>query len=90
MHGANEIKKHSFFHGKINFVLIRNLTPPIKPKIEYPTDTCNFRSFPEEEDSSIEKDKVKEDEANNPFAEFTPISRPRSRTKMEEEKVSAT
>jgi len=41
-HGAADIKKHKFFDGKINFTLIRNITPPIIPKLSNPLDTSKF------------------------------------------------
>ena len=30
-HGAADIKEHPFFKGKVNWALIRNQKPPIKP-----------------------------------------------------------
>ena len=32
-HGATDIKEHPFFNEKINWGLLRNMTPPIIPKI---------------------------------------------------------
>jgi len=55
-HGAADIKEHPWFKGKINFALIRNLSPPILPKIP------NFRDMKPEEglgDSSDEEKKTK-------------------------------
>lgn len=39
--GADEIKKHPFFHG-INFNGLRRQKSPYKPKITHATDTSNF------------------------------------------------
>lgn len=39
--GADEIKKHSFFHG-INYNGLRRQKSPYKPKITHATDTSNF------------------------------------------------
>jgi len=87
--GAIDIKKHKFFEGKINFTLIRNVTPPIVPKIQHPLDTSNFRSLkdsedlkdPELEENQDKKQQEKEKERQegdptNPFKDFTPITRP--------------
>lgn len=32
-HGAADIKEHPFFKGKVNWALIRNQKPPIKPSL---------------------------------------------------------
>eukprot|EP01118_Nematostelium_gracile_P015934 TRINITY_DN6491_c0_g1_i1.p1 TRINITY_DN6491_c0_g1~~TRINITY_DN6491_c0_g1_i1.p1 ORF type:complete len:328 (-),score=70.25 TRINITY_DN6491_c0_g1_i1:54-1037(-) len=76
-HGANDIKKHKFFE-KINFTLIRNITPPIIPKITNPTDTSNFRNIVDDEElDAKEKPEVetKDPNTSNPFEGFTPITR---------------
>jgi len=78
-HGAPDIKKHSFFEGKVNFSLIRNDPPPIIPKMSSPTDTSNFREFKEEaEDSEVELGMSVED--NSMFKDFTPIEKNTERT----------
>ncbi len=41
MHGADEIKKHSFF-SNIHFETLRRQEAPYIPKIRYQTDTSNF------------------------------------------------
>lgn len=72
VHGSSDIKKHKFFDG-INFALIRNMTPPIIPKIDSPTDTSNFRTI---EDTGDDTDKEFTEDPLSPFKDFTPISRP--------------
>jgi len=75
-HGAADIKKHKFFE-KINFPLIRNMTPPIIPQISNPTDTSNFRNLHEKEED--EKESEFKEDPSSPFKDFTPISRPHDR-----------
>lgn len=80
--GASEIKAHKFFEGKINFNLIRNMTPPIVPKISSPTDTSNFRNF-ESENKKLEEELSQESEQDIPkskkkedaFKDFTSIEK---------------
>jgi protein-serine/threonine kinase len=88
VHGAADIKNHKFFEGKLNFNLIRNLSPPIIPALKGPTDTSNFRDFPEEkkeleeDNTHEEKDEEVEDKPQqstqqsainaSAFKEFTP------------------
>jgi len=74
-HGANDLKKQKFFE-KVNFTLIRNVTPPIIPKISHPLDTSNFRSIEDDEESGDTELKENEDPTTNPFKDFTPITRP--------------
>jgi len=81
-HGASEIKKHKFFQN-INFNLIRNMTPPIIPKVSGPTDTSNFKAFQmteEEVDDEIVSTKKSSasigSKEENPFIQFTPIAKP--------------
>eukprot|EP01117_Protostelium_nocturnum_P000627 TRINITY_DN1072_c0_g1_i1.p1 TRINITY_DN1072_c0_g1~~TRINITY_DN1072_c0_g1_i1.p1 ORF type:complete len:371 (+),score=111.80 TRINITY_DN1072_c0_g1_i1:177-1289(+) len=71
-HGATDLKKHKFFDGKINFALIRNLTPPMIPKITGPTDTSNFRALNDDEE---EEEQMREGE-QDAFKDFIPITRP--------------
>ncbi|KAL7722549.1 non-specific serine/threonine protein kinase [Entamoeba marina] len=47
--GATEIKSSPFFDG-FKFVLIRNMTPPIIPRLDNPTDTSYFYQFKTEDD----------------------------------------
>ncbi|ELP90527.1 serine/threonine protein kinase nrc-2, putative [Entamoeba invadens IP1] len=42
--GAPEIKQHDFF-ASIKFALIRNMTPPIVPKLMGPRDVSNFFQY---------------------------------------------
>jgi protein-serine/threonine kinase len=72
LHGSNDIKKHKFFDGKMNFALIRNLTAPIVPKIAHPTDVSNFRTIKDEQE---EEEQIRDNE-QDAFKDFTPISRP--------------
>eukprot|EP01114_Cavostelium_apophysatum_P020272 TRINITY_DN6751_c0_g1_i1.p1 TRINITY_DN6751_c0_g1~~TRINITY_DN6751_c0_g1_i1.p1 ORF type:complete len:444 (-),score=82.32 TRINITY_DN6751_c0_g1_i1:121-1452(-) len=77
-HGAIDIKNHRFF-DKINFSLIRNMTPPIIPHIESALDTSNFRNLKDEDAKETEIATSSPKETNskeNPFEEFTPISKP--------------
>jgi len=87
-HGAADVKKHKFFE-KLNFTLIRNIAPPMVPKISSPFDTSNFRNIQDsdeekphdpnsKEDSHPKSDNDKNDEngENGVFREFTPITRP--------------
>jgi protein-serine/threonine kinase len=76
--GPAEIKSNKFFEGKINFNLIRNMTPPIVPKIVSPTDTSNFRNF-ESENKKLEEELSQEEETSHhkskkedAFKDFTP------------------
>jgi len=73
--GAPDIKRHKFF-DKMNFVLIRNITPPIIPTTVTPEDTSNFRSFEEEAVEVKEKDQPEEDTGKkNLFKDFTPVTK---------------
>ncbi|PRP82843.1 serine/threonine protein kinase [Planoprotostelium fungivorum] len=69
-HGSTDIKKHKFFDGKINFTLIRNLHPPMIPKINGPEDTSNFRVI---KDDIPEDNTVRENE-QDAFKDFVPIN----------------
>jgi protein-serine/threonine kinase len=75
VHGAADIKKHKFFDGKINFTLIRNITPPMVPKLAHPLDTSNFRNIPDDEEDWDAPEQQNED-PTNAFKDFTPITRP--------------
>ncbi len=68
-HGAADIKKHNFFEGKINFTLIRNLNPPMIPKLSSPTDTVYFRDL--KDDSDEDSEELDSDD-NEYFKDFTP------------------
>jgi len=70
-HGSTDIKKHKFFEGKINFTLIRNLHPPMIPKLSGPTDTSYFRVI---KDDVPDDETVRENE-QDVFKDFIPISR---------------
>jgi len=72
--GATEIRKHKWFDGKLNFALIRNSIPPIKPNIAFPTDTSNFRTF--KEDNEEEGNAEQEPEVTTAFRDFKPVFRP--------------
>ena len=70
--GASEIKSHHFFKG-INWALLRNIKPPIVPKIKTSFDTSNFRNIKENVSLDIENEKsVVEDTINDddPFKDF--------------------
>lgn len=70
--GACEIKTHAFFKN-INFALIRNCTPPIKPLIQRPDgiDAVNFRKMPQEKSSiDLESDDLLVAIKSDPFEEF--------------------
>lgn len=71
-HGAADIKAHPFFKG-IQWALIRNQEPPIKPHIEHPLDTSNFRVLHDVDDdgNQIAFDESQENAINNPFKEFS-------------------
>ncbi|ELP89072.1 serine/threonine protein kinase ppk14, putative [Entamoeba invadens IP1] len=65
--GAEEIKAHNFFKG-VKFQLIRNITPPIIPKISGPEDTKYFDEN-QTDDGYLEKElealqKLKEEESD--------------------------
>ncbi|KAL7720819.1 non-specific serine/threonine protein kinase [Entamoeba marina] len=47
--GATEIKSSPFFNG-FKFVFIRNMTPPVIPKLSSPIDTSYFHQFKPEDD----------------------------------------
>jgi hypothetical protein len=67
-----DVKKHKWFDSKINFALIRNMTPPMKPVIAHPTDTSNFRSIIDDETDDGEDEELEdENDPTNPFREFT-------------------
>jgi len=66
--GASELKKHKWFKG-INFDLIRNESPPIKPKVRDPLDLAQYRPIREEFD--VDEFELSDDEdTDNPFANF--------------------
>jgi len=66
--GASDLKKeHPFFKG-VQFQLIRNVDPPIKPTIKNDTDTSNFREIKDSDDEKEEKEKIKDE--NDPFKKF--------------------
>jgi len=69
-HGAADVKKHKFF-DKINLTLIRNLTPPIIPKVEeeediIPTDDASTSDSTKEneEEKDVREDKEEKEEKN--------------------------
>lgn len=59
-YGATEIKNHEFFED-IKFVLIRNMTPPIQPKLKGIEDTSCFPTF-QEYDDDVPDDWGREEE----------------------------
>jgi len=68
--GASDIKTHSFFKG-INWALLRNIKPPIIPKIKTSFDTSNFRNITEEVSFDIENDKsLNQILTDDPFKDF--------------------
>jgi len=77
IHGAMDVKKHKFF-DKINFTLIRNLTPPMIPQITSLLDTSNFREI---KDSDNEHESTDEEVSENDdsFSEFKPITKPQKK-----------
>mmetsp|Transcript_45239 Transcript_45239/g.73682 ORF Transcript_45239/g.73682 Transcript_45239/m.73682 type:complete len:447 (+) Transcript_45239:144-1484(+) len=68
-HGAWELKRHPFFKG-IDWALIRNMKPPLKPAVKHPLDTSNFCTYIDEEDDDLDNELVDMDPRSNPFAEF--------------------
>lgn len=67
-YGATELKKHKWFRG-IAFDLIRNESPPIKPKVKDPLDLSQYRPIDEEfEFDELEVSDT--DDECNPFAHF--------------------
>mmetsp|Transcript_3928 Transcript_3928/g.6018 ORF Transcript_3928/g.6018 Transcript_3928/m.6018 type:complete len:485 (-) Transcript_3928:100-1554(-) len=68
-HGGYELKKHPFFKG-VDWALIRNMKPPLKPELKHPLDTSNFMSHLEEEDDDLGNEIADMDPLRNPFAEF--------------------
>src|SRR6478735_351495 len=58
--GAVDVKQHPFFKN-INFALLRNMTPPIKPAIHKPNgiDAINFRKMQESISLDLEADGLK-------------------------------
>jgi len=76
-HGAADIKKHKFFEGKINFTLIRNITPPMIPKLQHALDTSNFRNIQDDEEEK--EGEPQGEDPTNPFKDFTPIDRTENR-----------
>lgn len=65
------MKKHKWF-DKLNFSLIRNLTPPIIPKISSPTDTSNFRSIKDEEEKHTNGESRARSDSHEQFESFKP------------------
>jgi serine/threonine protein kinase len=72
--GASDIKTHSFFKG-INWALLRNIKPPIIPKIKTSFDTSNFRNITEEVSFDIENDKsLNQILTDDPFKDFNSVT----------------
>jgi len=73
--GASDIKSHNFFKG-INWALLRNIKPPIIPKIKTSSDTSNFRNLTENVSFDIENDKslVENTNENDPFKDFSSVT----------------
>lgn len=58
--GASDVKSHPFFKT-LNFALLRNLQPPIVPRVQEPNgiDAINFRKMPPESMSlDLESDSI--------------------------------
>ncbi|KAG1169922.1 hypothetical protein G6F70_004567 [Rhizopus microsporus] len=76
--GAADVKQHSFFKN-INFALLRNMTPPIKPAVQKPNgiDAINFRKMQESISLDLEVDGLKmvnTVEKTNPFEKFDSLT----------------
>lgn len=69
VHGATELKKHRWFKG-INFDLIRNESPPIKPKVKDPLDFAQYGPIKDEDLDLNELALSDTDDEDNPFAHF--------------------
>lgn len=63
--GASEIEKHKWFED-IEFSLIRNMEPPLVPRLKNPLDFSQYKIVEEDDDDS---EPVLFDE-DNPFQEF--------------------
>lgn len=55
--GASEVKQHKWF-GKMNWGLLRNMTPPIVPATSNGVDAVNFRSIRESQSLQLEMQGV--------------------------------
>lgn len=66
--GASDLKEHPFFKG-VQFQLIRNVDPPLKPQIKNDVDTSNFRDL-KDSDEENEGKTPKEKDENDPFKSF--------------------
>ena len=75
VNGAEEIRKHPFFHKHIDFakLLAKKIQPPFKPKVASAVDVSNFDEvFTSEEplDSVVEGSKLSDD-VQEQFAGFS-------------------
>jgi len=67
-HGAADIKEHPFFKGKVNWALIRNQKPPIKPSL---SNSISSSLRDKDSDSSgDENENAGESARTDPFSSF--------------------
>jgi len=71
-HGASDVKAHPFFNG-VKWALLLNQTPPIRPQMDHPFDTRNFRKIKDDgtfimTGNELSDEVIKTDAA---FSQFT-------------------
>mmetsp|Transcript_5398 Transcript_5398/g.14088 ORF Transcript_5398/g.14088 Transcript_5398/m.14088 type:complete len:137 (-) Transcript_5398:113-523(-) len=67
-HGASDIKKHKWFKD-INFALIRNEIPPVKPNIRDPQDMSQYKDFKDDLEGEVLY-KAEEGDLTDQFGQF--------------------
>jgi serine/threonine protein kinase len=55
--GASDVKSHAFFKG-LNWALLRNMPPPIQPRLKDGMDTSHFREIPDNLSLDLERDEL--------------------------------
>eukprot|EP00183_Erythrolobus_madagascarensis_P003458 CAMPEP_0185848274 /NCGR_PEP_ID=MMETSP1354-20130828/3230_1 /TAXON_ID=708628 /ORGANISM="Erythrolobus madagascarensis, Strain CCMP3276" /LENGTH=407 /DNA_ID=CAMNT_0028548659 /DNA_START=55 /DNA_END=1278 /DNA_ORIENTATION=+ len=64
--GASELKKHKWFAGKLDFALLLNTNPPIKPIIRDPLDMSQYKPLKDDETDL----QITSRDDSNPFSDF--------------------
>eukprot|EP01122_Echinamoeba_exundans_P011687 TRINITY_DN4732_c0_g3_i1.p1 TRINITY_DN4732_c0_g3~~TRINITY_DN4732_c0_g3_i1.p1 ORF type:complete len:721 (+),score=136.76 TRINITY_DN4732_c0_g3_i1:2428-4590(+) len=73
--GAAEIKAHPFWKS-LKWPLIRNMVPPLMPKLSSPIDLSAFPKFEDDDKNSDEEEiDAQELDQQNPFKDFARVDR---------------
>ncbi|KAI7900540.1 kinase-like domain-containing protein [Cokeromyces recurvatus] len=71
--GASEVKSHSFFKS-INFALLRNMKPPIRPNTDNPIRAVHFNRIKESKSFDLQSQVIVTEKDGDPFEAFNSVT----------------